>query len=416
MIYDVCVVGCGAAGMMAAYAAASSGKKTVIIEKNEKAGKKIYITGKGRCNVTNACDVTDFFSHVITNEKFLYSSIYGFTAMDVMSLIESYGCNLKVERGERVFPVSDHSSDIIKAMVNAVKDKDVEIRFNTEVTDILSETDGEGNTVATGVKLSDKSKLTAKKVIIATGGLSYPSTGSTGDGYKFAEKFGHKIVPTAPSLVALVTREKWPLDLMGLSLKNVSVNLSDRATGKNIYNGFGEMLFTHFGVSGPLILTASCYYVKKFRGREADLSIDLKPALDEETLDKRLVREFEENKNKNFANAVGSLFPGKLIPVMVKLSGISGERKVHEITREERLSFVKLIKNLPLTVVKTGDFNEAVITQGGVDVKEVNPHTMESKKVKNLYFAGEVLDVDAQTGGYNLQIAWSTGHLAGESC
>ncbi|MBR5897277.1 MAG: aminoacetone oxidase family FAD-binding enzyme, partial [Lachnospiraceae bacterium] len=248
MIYDVCVVGCGAAGMMAAYAAASSGKKTVIIEKNEKAGKKIYITGKGRCNVTNACDVTDFFSHVITNEKFLYSSIYGFTAMDVMSLIESYGCNLKVERGERVFPVSDHSSDIIKAMVNAVKDKDVEIRFNTDVTDILSETDGEGNTVATGVKLSDKSKLTAKKVIIATGGLSYPSTGSTGDGYKFAEKFGHKIVPTAPSLVALVTREKWPSDLMGLSLKNVSVNLSDKATGKNIYNGFGEMLFTHFGV------------------------------------------------------------------------------------------------------------------------------------------------------------------------
>ena len=416
MIYDVCVIGCGAAGMMAAYAAASSGFKTIVLEKNEKAGKKIYITGKGRCNVTNACDVTEFFSHVISNEKFLYSSIYGFPATEVMSLIESYGCKLKVERGERVFPVSDHSSDIIKAMVTALKDKDVEIRFNTEVIDILSENDEEGNCVATGVKLKDKTKLTAKKVIVATGGLSYPSTGSTGDGYRFAEKFGMKIVPTAPSLVAFETREKWPSELMGLSLKNVSVDLKDKATGKNIYNGFGEMLFTHFGVSGPLILTASCYYVKKFRGREANLTIDLKPALDEETLDKRLVREFEENRNKNFANAVGGLFPGKLIPVMVRLSGIKGEKKVHEITREERLSFVKLIKNLPLTVYKTGDFNEAVITQGGIDVKEINPHTMESKKVKNLFFAGEVLDVDAQTGGYNLQIAWSTGHLAGESC
>ena len=416
MIYDVCVVGCGAAGMMAAYTAASNGKKTVVIEKNEKAGKKVYITGKGRCNVTNACDVTEFFNYVISNEKFLYSSVYGFSAANVMELIEELGCKLKTERGERVFPVSDHSSDVIKAFTNGLKDKGVEIKYNTSVIDILTDKDEAGNEKVSGVKLSDKTKLSAKSVIIATGGLSYPSTGSTGDGYKFAEKFGLKIVPTSPSLVALNTREKWCADLMGLSLKNVSVSLTDKATVKLIYDGFGEMLFTHFGVSGPLILTASCYYVKKFKGREADLKIDLKPALDEETLDKRLIREFDENKNKKFSNALGGLFPSKLIPVMVKLSGISGDKKVNEITKEERLAFVKLIKNLPLTVYKTADYNEAIITQGGVDVKEIDPHTMEAKKIKNLYFAGEVLDVDAQTGGFNLQIAWSTGHLAGESC
>lgn len=414
MIYDCIVVGCGAAGMLAAYGAASNGKNVLIVEKNEKAGKKIYITGKGRCNVTNACDVTDFFNSVVSNEKFLYSSIYGFTSQDIMDLIEKYGCKLKVERGERVFPVSDHASDVIKALLNALKDRNVEIKYNTCVESLITD-EIDGIKTIKGIKLKDKSKLMANKVIVATGGLSYPTTGSTGDGHRFADGLGLKVTPRNPSLVALNAREKWCSDLMGLSLKNVSVDLTDKDTGKSIYSGFGEMLFTHFGVSGPLILTASCYYVKKYRNKEAVLTIDLKPALDEETLDKRLIREFEENKNKNFINAVSGLFPGKLTPVIVKLSGISPDRKVHEVTREERLSFVKLIKRLPLSIYGTADFNEAIITQGGVDVKEINPHTMESKKVKNLYFAGEVLDVDALTGGYNLQIAWSTGYLAGTS-
>lgn len=401
--------------MMAAYTAASMGRSTIIIDKNEKAGKKIYITGKGRCNLTNACDVTDFFNSVVSNDKFLYSALYGYTSMDIMNLMEREGCKVKVERGERVFPESDHASDVIKSMVKAMTDAGVEIRLNTRVTGITVSDNEDGSKTVTGVKLSDKSKISAKRVIVATGGLSYPTTGSTGDGYEFAREFGMKVNQCKPSLVALKAREKWCADLMGLSLKNVSVSLTDKATGKSIYEGFGEMLFTHFGVSGPLILSASAYYVKKYQGKEANLSLDLKPALTEEQLDKRLIRDFEENKNKNFANAVGGLFPGKLTPVMVKLSGIKADKKVNEVTREERFSFVKLIKNVPLTIFGTADFNEAIITQGGIDVKEINPHTMEAKKVKGLYFAGEVIDVDALTGGFNLQIAWSTGYLAGQS-
>lgn len=413
----VIVIGGGAAGMMAAVAAAEKGNRVTLIEKNEKLGKKLFITGKGRCNVTNAADMEVLFANVCTNEKFLYSAFYQYDNHAVMEFLEKAGCPLKTERGDRVFPLSDHSSDVIAAFQRSLKKLDVEILFHTEVKDLVvaeSCNAGEGSEkpLVKGVQLANGKMLEADAVIVCTGGVSYPSTGSTGDGHRFAEETGHKMVECKPSLVPLETAETWCKELMGLSLRNVSVRMV--MGKKEIYNGFGEMLFTHFGVSGPLILSASAYYVKQ---KKADVSlfIDLKPALDEEQMDKRLLRDFEENKNKQFKNALGGLFPTKLIPVMIELSGINPDKKVNEITREERKNFVTLIKNLPLTVTGTRSFAEAIITQGGVSVKEVNPSTMESKKVQGLYFAGEVLDLDAMTGGFNLQIAWSTGHLAGES-
>ncbi|MCD8131232.1 MAG: NAD(P)/FAD-dependent oxidoreductase [Lachnospiraceae bacterium] len=405
------VVGGGAAGMMAAYQAAALGQKVLLLEKNEKLGKKVYITGKGRCNLTNACETEDFFQSVVTNPRFLYSAVYGFGSRDMVELLEQYGCKTKVERGLRVFPVSDHASDVIFAMQRAMQAVGVEVRLNTKVKRVLVR-DG----AAAGVELSGGGRLTADRVIVCTGGVSYPSTGSTGDGYRFAKEAGLSVTDRRPALVSLICRENWCKDLMGLSLKNVRVTLyagANSAGSREIFRDFGEMLFTHFGVSGPLILSASSYY--RQTPNIATLSIDLKPALTMEQLDKRLLREFEENKNKQFKNALDSLFPAKLIPVMVGLSGIHPEKKVHEITREERLGFAALIKALPLTVTGTGDFSEAIITQGGVDVREINPSTMESRKIKGLYFAGEVLDVDALTGGFNLQIAWSTGYLAGSS-
>uniref|UniRef100_UPI004056AED0 NAD(P)/FAD-dependent oxidoreductase n=1 Tax=Acetatifactor sp. TaxID=1872090 RepID=UPI004056AED0 len=429
---NVIVIGGGAAGMMAAVAAAEKGNKVYLIEKNEKLGKKLFITGKGRCNVTNAADMENLFANVCTNEKFLYSAFYQYDNQAVMSFIEKAGCPLKVERGDRVFPVSDHSSDVIVAFQRELKKLGVEILLNTCVQDLKVEAVPEpedietkssmkksdskmvvGKQVITGVKLTNGKTMQADAVIICTGGVSYPSTGSTGDGHRFAEETGHKMVECKPSLVPLETAEQWCKDLMGLSLRNV--NLRMVMGKKEIYNGFGEMLFTHFGVSGPLVLSASAYYAKQKKTGESKMYIDLKPALEEEQLDKRLLRDFEENKNKQFKNALGGLFPTKLIPVMIELSGIHPDKKVNEITREERKSFVCLIKNLPLTVTGTRSFAEAIITQGGVSVKDVNPSTMESKKVSGLYFAGEVLDLDAMTGGFNLQIAWSTGHLAGES-
>lgn len=403
---DVLVIGAGAAGMMAAYAAGMAGRSVLLLEKNEKAGKKIFITGKGRCNVTNACEVEDLFSNVISNPKFLYSAFYGFDNRAVMDFFEKAGCPLKVERGDRVFPVSDHSSDVIAALLRELKKQNVEIRYHSEVEELLLQ-----EHAVTGVKLVNGERLLAGCVIIATGGLSYATTGSTGDGFRFAKQAGHAVTGLTPALVPLTTQESWCADLMGLSLKNVELRLFDEK--REYYRGFGEMLFTHFGVSGPLVLTASSYYARYLSGRMAGLSIDLKPALSEEQLDKRILRDFEENKNKQFGNALGGLFPAKLIPVMVELSGIAAEKRVHEITKEERRQFVSLIKALPLTVTKTRGFAESIITQGGVAVKEINPSTMESKKIKGLYFAGEVLDLDAVTGGFNLQIAWSTGYLAG---
>ena len=403
----VIVVGGGAAGMMAAVAAARAGGSVCLIEKNEKLGKKLFITGKGRCNVTNAADMDGLFANVCTNGKFLYSAFYGFNNTDVIDFLEQAGCRLKTERGDRVFPVSDHSSDVIAAFQRELKKYGVEIRLNTKAVDILIRLQ---EMAFAGVLLSDGSVINGGKCIICTGGMSYPATGSTGDGYRFAEKTGHRVVEPRPALVPLQVKEPWCGQLMGLSLKNVSLRLV--CGRRRVYEGFGEMLFTHFGVSGPLALTASRYYKKD---SAAELLIDLKPAMDEEQLDRRLLRDFEENRNRQFKNALGALFPTKLIPVMVALSGVCPEKKVNEITREERRAFVKLIKNLPLTVTGTRGFEEAIITGGGVSVKDVNPSTMESKKVKGLYFAGEVLDLDALTGGFNLQIAWSTGHLAGQS-
>lgn len=403
---DVIVVGCGAAGMMAAYGAARSGKSVLVLEKNEKAGKKLFITGKGRCNVTNACDTADMFENVVSNPRFLYSAFYGWDNYSVMDFFEKAGCPLKTERGDRVFPVSDHSSDVIAALLRELKKARVEIRYGAKVDRLVIE-DG----AVKGVCLRDAKILEASSVIIATGGISYEATGSTGDGFRMAKEAGHTVTKLYPSLVPLNVEEAWCRELMGLSLKNVSVRLLEGK--KEYYSGFGEMLFTHFGVSGPLILTASSFYAKYLYGKRAKLEIDLKPALSFEQLDKRLLRDFEEYKRKQFANALSGLFPSKLIPVMVGLSGIAPEKKVHEITKEERKGFVELIKNLSLTVTGARGFQEAIITQGGVSVKEINPSTMESKKVKGLFFAGEVLDLDALTGGFNLQIAWSTGYLAG---
>lgn len=401
----VIIVGGGAAGMMAAVAAADNGKQVCLIEKNEKLGKKLFITGKGRCNVTNAADTETLLTNVCTNAKFLYSAFYSFDNNAVMSFLEQAGCLLKTERGERVFPVSDHSSDVIAAFRRELEKRGVEIRLHTVVKELCAE---EGQ--ITGVILEDGKKLFADNVIVCTGGISYPSTGSTGDGYRFAEETGHRVTEPRPALVPLSIEEEWCGQLMGLALKNVSLRL---ICGKQeVFEGFGEMLFTHFGISGPLVLSASSFYMP---GEKTKAMIDLKPAMDEEQLDRRLLRDFDENKNRQFKNALGGLFPIKLIPVMIELSGIHPDKRVNEISREERKRFISLMKNLPLTVTGTRDFTEAIITRGGVSVKDINPSTMESKKVKGLYFAGEVLDLDALTGGFNLQIAWSTGHLAGSS-
>lgn len=412
----VIVIGGGAAGMMAAISAAEQGNKVCLLEKNEKLGKKLFITGKGRCNVTNAADMETLFENVCTNEKFLYSAFYQYDNQAVMDFFEKAGCPLKVERGERVFPVSDHSSDIIGALLRELKRHGVEILLNTQVQELMVEkasgVEDEKETEFKGIKLADGRVICGDSCIVCTGGVSYPSTGSTGDGYRFAEETGHRLVECKPALVPLETQEDWCREVMGLSLRNVALRLV--CGKKEIYQGFGEMLFTHFGVSGPLILSASSIYAKKKSDKEpVRLYIDLKPALDAEQLDKRLLRDFEENKNRQFKNSLGGLFPTKLIPVMIRLSGINPDKRVNEITKEERRALVALMKSLPLTVTGTRSFAEAIITQGGVSVKDINPSTMESKKVKGLYFAGEVLDLDALTGGFNLQIAWSTGYLAG---
>ncbi len=422
----VIVVGGGAAGMMAAVSAAGEGARVTLLEQNEKTGKKIFITGKGRCNLTNACEKDAFFEHVISNGKFLYSAFSKLDNRAVMSFFENAGCRLKKERGERVFPVSDHAYDVTDALGRQMEKKKVKVCLRSPVAEILTETvtgAESGNGVmtggrikprtVTGVRLTDGRVMRGDAVILATGGKSYASTGSTGDGYRFAMEAGHTIKEIRPALVPFTVLESWCMEMQGLSLKNVAVLL--KSGKKRIYEGFGEMLFTHFGVSGPLILTASSYYVKKYYGMPVELHIDLKPALSVEQLDGRLLRDFEENKNRQFKNVLEGLLPAKMIPVIVKLSGIMPEKRVNEITRQERSALIECLKNLTMTVTGTRGFEEAIITQGGVSVKEINPSTMESKLVKGLYFAGEVLDLDAMTGGFNLQIAWSTGYLAGIS-
>lgn len=411
----VIVIGGGAAGMMAAVAAAEEGAKVSLLEQNEKTGKKIFITGKGRCNLTNACEQESFFENIVSNGKFLYSAFSEMDNYAVMKFFEDAGCPLKKERGERIFPVSDHSSDVISALNRQMEEKGVKVYLRTRVKEILMNQDEEtpSKKCITGVTLSDGRKISADAVIIATGGKTYASTGSTGDGYQFAEAAGHTVKEMKPALVPFTVKEDWCMKLQGLSLKNAAATL--KYEKKIIYQGFGEMLFTHFGVSGPMILSASSYYGKKYFGMPVTLSIDLKPALTREQLDKRLLKDFGENKNRQFKNALDGLFPSKLIPVMIELSGIIPEKRVNEITKEERAGLVECIKNLTLTVTGTRDFQEAIITQGGVHVKEINPSTMESRLVKGLFFAGEVLDVDALTGGFNLQAAWSTGYLAGTS-
>ena len=402
----VIIVGGGAAGMLCSIIAARNGCEGFLYEKNEKLGKKLYITGKGRCNVTNNCEVEDLLRAVMTNSKFLYSAFYTFNSQDMMALLEEAGVPLKTERGNRVFPQSDRSSDIIRGLERLMKKYDVHVRFRSEVREILTK-DG----AATGISLADGEVQNADAVVVATGGLSYPTTGSTGDGYRFARETGHQVTDCIPSLVPLKTKEDYIPRMTGLSLKNVELTV--RRGKKILYRDFGEMMFTHTGVTGPLILSASAKLGKYLaKGEELSAFIDLKPALSPEQLDERILREFENGKNKQFKNVIGVLFPSSLTPVMLEIGGIPGDKVIHEISREERLAFGAVVKNFPFTITEPGEFKEAVITQGGVSVKDINPGSMESKKIKNLYFTGEVLDLDAVTGGYNLQIAWSTAYLA----
>lgn len=404
----VVIVGGGAAGMMAGIAAAGAGHQVQIFEKNEKLGKKIFITGKGRCNLTNACDTEELFGNVVHNPKFLYSSFYGFSNFDIMDFMEQNGCPVKTERGNRVFPVSDKSSDVIRALSTRLRDLGVEVNLHTEVAELVA-----GDKV-TGIRLKKGGQLVpADAVIVATGGLSYPTTGSTGDGYKFARTQGHTVTELSPALVPFEVKEPVVKELQGLSLRNIEASILKGS--KVLYEEFGEMLFTHFGVSGPVLLSASSFVAAQLKKEPLVLSIDLKPALSNEQLDARILRDFEEMKNKQYKNALVHLLPSKLMPVIVERSGIFPDKKVNEITREERSRIVENIKDFRLTLSGLRDYKEAIITQGGISVREINPSTMESKLVKGLYFAGEVLDLDAVTGGFNLQIAWSTGYLAGTS-
>lgn len=391
--------------MMCASEAAHNGHSVTLYERNEKLGKKLFITGKGRCNLTNSADIKDFFENIPRNPRFLYSALYGFTNDELVAAINAEGVPTKVERGGRIFPQSDKSSDILRAMANRVKKAGVDIRLNSRVKAITK--DEVGFVIDIGGK---KERYDA--VVLATGGASYTSTGSTGDGYAFAKAFGHSVTPILPSLISLETEEEWPKELMGLSLKNVTLNAYNKKK-KLVYSELGEMLFTHFGVSGPLVLSASSRIADDPAG--ARLTIDLKPGLDTDELDRRLVRDFQQNSRKSFQNALDGLFPRRMIPVMVQLSGIAADTETNSVTREQRHAFAALIKCVPITVKTAMPIDQAIITRGGINVKEIDPSTMESKLVSGLYFAGEVIDVDAYTGGFNIQIACSTGVLAGRS-
>ena len=401
----VIIIGGGAAGMIAAYSAALTSKQVILLEKNEKLGKKIFITGKGRCNLTNSSDMNTVMENVVSNKRFLFSAFKNFTNEDIMNLVENNGTKLKIERGNRVFPVSDHSSDIIKSLENAIRNLHVDIRLNTKVDELIIENDR-----CIGVTIG-KNKIMADAVIVATGGMSYQATGSDGDGYRFAKEAGLSVSKLYPSLVPFNIEGERIKALQGLSLKNIHAYIYNDK--KLVYDEFGEMLFTHFGVSGPVIISASAVIGNKnIKGYK--LSIDLKPALDEEKLDERILRDFAEQKNKALKNSLNKLFPAKLIDEVIFQSKLDPDKKVNLLTKEERHSLVHATKNLEYVISSTRGFNEAIITKGGVEVSQINPKTMESKKIKGLFFAGEVLDLDAFTGGYNLQIAWSTGYAAGE--
>lgn len=404
----VIVIGGGAAGMMAAIFAARNEREVILIEQNEKLGKKLFITGKGRCNFTNACETEDLFQNVVTNPKFLYSAFYSFSNQMVMDFFEELGLSYKIERGNRVFPVSDHSSDVIKVLEKELRKQNVEILLHTKVKSLFLE-----KNICKGVILSDNKKLSADSVVVATGGVSYPRTGACRDGYDFAMSAGHTITDIKPSLVPFELKDECCRDLMGISLKNVSAAIY--AGDKKIYSDFGEMLFTHFGVSGPIIIKASAY-IHKYIGKELKLYLDLKPALDDKQLDERLLRDFKLFQNKQLKNSLDKLLLRALVPVVIEKSGLDGEKKINELTKEERRRLAATVKKLPFTITGLRGFDEAIITKGGISVKEIDPGTMESKLTGGLYFAGEVLDLDAHTGGFNLQIAWSTGYLAGNSC
>ncbi|MGN0338683.1 MAG: NAD(P)/FAD-dependent oxidoreductase [Lachnospiraceae bacterium] len=406
------VIGAGAAGMMAAISAAQNGipgREILVLERNEKPGKKIYITGKGRCNLTNACEMEELFLNVPRQAKFLYSAFYTFSNEQVIDFFEHAGMKTKVERGNRVFPVSDHASDVIGALKRMMDRLDIQVEYHARVRQILT---GEG--AVSGVRLEDGREYHAGQVLIATGGKSYPTTGSSGDGYMLAQSLGHTITELRPSLVPFTVAEEDVIRMQGLAPKNVRVQIFEPAHPKKVlFEDFGEMLFTHFGVSGPLMLSASSVVNDEIAKDKLTLLIDWKPAITEEQLDKRILKDFEENQNKQFKNALSGLAPAKLLPVLMKRSGIPEGKKVNEITREERWELVRCLKAFSVTLTGLRDFNEAIITRGGISLKEVNPSTMESKLVPGLCFAGEVLDLDAFTGGFNLQIAWSTGYLAG---
>lgn len=404
----VIIIGGGASGMMAGIFAARAGHQVELFEKNEKCGKKLYITGKGRCNLTNAGDMEDIQNSIVSNKKFMFSSLNQFSNYDVMGFFDELGLAIKVERGNRVFPESDKSSDVIGVLVKELLRLNVIIHYNTVVKDIWIDSG-----VCRGIMTSDKKKHCADAVIIATGGKSYPVTGSTGDGYEFARKAGHTVTELCPALVPFNAKEEYVKELQGLSLRNIGVRIMDGK--KEVYSDFGELLFTHFGVSGPTIISASSMLTQIIKERELQLFIDLKPALTQKQLDERILRDFSQNMNKSIKNSLDQLYPKKLVPVMIALCGIDENKKIHAISKDERQKLVFVTKNFPVTLVGLRGYNEAIITQGGVNVKEINPATMESKLVSGLYFAGEVLDVDAVTGGFNLQVAWSSAYAAANS-
>lgn len=410
------VIGGGAAGMIAAITAAKDNNEVVVIEKTSSLGNKLKITGKGRCNLTFDGDEEDFKKNIVTNYKFMYSSFSNFSNKDVVNYFESLGVKTKVERGGRIFPVSDKATDIVKALENEIKKHRIKVMYNSSVTEIITK-----NNIVTGVKLENGNIINVDKCIVATGGNSYKSTGSTGDGYRLLEKLGHTVTEIKPALVPLKSEDKICKKLQGLSLRNISINLIDMDTNKLIYSDFGEMMFSHFGVTGPVILSASSRLnqVKdlknKFRNKNIKLVIDLKPALSNEVLDKRILRDFKKYTNKEFKNSLNDLLPQKLIPVVIDISDIDENTKVHQITKKQREKLVSIIKNLEVTITDFMPIDMAIVTSGGINVKEVNPKTMESKIINGLYIAGELLDVDAYTGGYNLQIAFSTGFAAGKN-
>ena len=402
--YDVIVIGGGAAGLFSSILLARKGKSVLLFEKNKILGKKLLITGKGRCNVTNNCDAETVLNNIPRNSKFLYSAVYSFLPSDTMCFFESLGVPLKTERGNRVFPVSDSASDIVKALCDEVNKLGVTV-INKKVTKLIT-----NNNKVIGVKCSDKDYF-SNSVIVATGGKSYPKTGSTGDGYKFAENAGHTVTDIKPSLVPLETKQSFSRRLMGLSLRNVTLSLWESGKKKSVYSELGEMLFTHFGVSGPLVLSASAH-INSIENNNYYILIDLKPALDEKALDKRILRDFSDNPNRNFSNVLKGLLPSKMIPVMIELSGIDGDEKVNNITKEQRKKLIGLFKNLRLDIKGFRPVDEAIITRGGVSTKEIDPSTMESKLISGLYFVGEVLDVDGYTGGFNLQNCWAGAYLS----